>query len=286
MNNINKIDPREQNYLQISRCIEPMLSSLYYIGKLPTERIPSVAIVGTRKPTRYGQEITYKLCYELATRGAVIISGMALGVDAIAHTAALDAGGVTIAVQANGLDNLTPMTNRALGERIVQQGGLVISEYEPGMPPLAHQFLARNRIVSGLADAVVVTEAASRSGTLNTAAHALAQGKEVYAVPGNVTSPMSAGCNQLIRQGATPLLSHQDLVEVLFPTTGDEQARLPMGSNALEQAIIDALSAGLRDGDDICAAAGASPHEFNTALTMLEISGIIAPLGGNRWRIA
>lgn len=284
---INDIRPLEANYLQILQCIDDMPDTLYYLGTLPTERRPSVAIVGSRKPTAYGREVTVQLASELARHGVIIISGLALGVDALAHQATLDAGGTTIAVQANGLHRLSPNTNRQLGERIVKQGGAIISQYEPGIEPMQHRFLERNRIVSGLADAIIVIEAAARSGTLSTAAHALNQGKELFAVPGNITSPMSAGCNQLLRQGAMPVTSVEDVLSILIPasTTDNAQRPLPLGSTPLEQAIIDALIDGLRDGDEILAKAKADSNNFNTSLTMLEINGIITPLGANRWTL-
>lgn len=286
MHKINEIRPLELDYLQISRCIDNLPTIFYSIGTIPAQRTPTVAIVGSRKPTAYGREVTEQLASELARRGVVVVSGLALGVDAIAHKAALDTGGTTIAVLANGLDKITPTTNRQLGERIIREGGAIISEYPVGIPPLQHQFLARNRIVSGISDAVIVTEAGSRSGTLNTAAHALAQGKEVFAVPGNITSPMSAGCNHLLRQGATAVTCADDVLSVIMPAaTTDSQAPLPLGTNEVEQAIIDALARGERDGDEILAGLGAEPSEFNTALTMLEINGIVRPLGANNWTL-
>jgi DNA processing protein len=287
MYKINEIRPLELDYLQISRCIDDLPAMFYSIGSLPTERMATVAIVGSRKPTAYGREVTQQLAGDLARRGVVIVSGLALGVDAIAHKAALDAGGTTIAVLANGLDKITPTTNRQLGERIIKEGGAIISEYPVGIPPLQHQFLARNRIVSGISDAVIVTEAGARSGTLNTAAHALSQGKDVFAVPGNITSPMSAGCNHLLRQGATAVTSVDDILSVIMPVAAnDNQAPLPFGANDVEQAIIEALAKGQRDGDEILAHMSIEPGEFNTALTMLEINGIIKPLGANNWTLS
>ena len=150
---------------------------------------------------------------------------------------------------------------------------------------MLHRFLERNRLVSGLSDIVVITEAAARSGTLNTAAHALTQGKDVYVVPGNITSPMSAGCNQLLRQGAMPLLDPDDLLDLLVPSVSTDQLPIPLGSTPAEQAIIDAVASGLRSGDDILAKLQIETNEFNTALTMLEINGIITPLGANQWRL-
>lgn len=189
-------------------------------------------------------------------------------------------------MQANGLHQFYPSTNQKLGEAIIVSGGAVISEYGEGIEPMKHRFLERNRLVSGLADCIIITEAAARSGTLNTAAHALVQGKDVYVVPGNITSPMSAGCNQLLRQGAIPLLSADDIIERLLPSSASAQTALPIGSTPLEQAIIDALASGLRSGDDILVQVKAAASDFNTALTMLEIHGIIKPLGANNWRLS
>lgn len=258
---------------------------MYYIGTLPAERTPTIAIVGTRKPTRYGQEVTARLSADLAKRGIIIVSGMALGVDGIAHRAALDNGGLTIAVQANGLDRLYPATHRQLGQDIIQNGGAIISEYDPGTPGLPHQFLERNRIVSGLSDAVLITEASARSGTLNTANHALEQGKDVFVVPGNITSPLSAGCNQLLKHGATPVTCAEDIVEVLAPQLLESQTQLALGENPLQTAILTHIQAGVRDGDELQRLAEVEPHVFSSELTLMEINGVIRNLGANQWTI-
>lgn len=194
---INTITPDKHKYLQIIDSIANKPRILHYMGILPKERITSVAIIGTRKPTSYGKEIAHMLAYELAKRGVIVISGMALGIDAIAHRGALEAGGTTLAVLGNGLDTIYPSSHKDLARQIIAQGGALISEYAPEELARPHYFLQRNRIVSGLSDAVIVVEAASRSGTLNTAAHALEQGREIFAVPGNITSPLSSGCNIL-----------------------------------------------------------------------------------------
>ena len=282
---INHISPQENKFTQIITSIAVVPEKLYYIGELPTERRPTVAIVGTRKPTAYGKEVTQQLATDLARRGVVIVSGMALGVDATAHRATLDAGGTTIAVLGNGLPELTPSTNRDLGERIIAHGGAVISEYEPHTPAYPAHFLERNRIVSGLSDAILITEAAARSGTLNTASHALEQGREVFVVPGNITSPLSAGCNALLRQGATPVTSAQDILEVIAPQLLQPQTQLALGDNPLQTAIIQQLQAGIRDGDELQRITAAPAGAFSTELTMMEINGLIRSLGGNQWTL-
>ena len=146
-------------------------------------------------------------------------------------------------------------------------------------------FLERNRIVAGLADAVLITEAAARSGTLNTAAHALAQGKEVFVVPGNITSPMSSGCNALIKQGAHVALSADDIIQVIAPELLRQQSTLPLGSTPAEIAILQQLKDGVRDGDEIQRNTELSAVEITTALTMLELSGAIHGLGANQWTL-
>lgn len=285
MAKINTTSPDTNNFLQIAQSIVLMQNKLYYIGTIPAERRPTVAIVGTRKPTGYGKEVTYRLAYDLAAKGVVIVSGMALGIDGIAHRAALDASGTTIAILGNGLPTLYPSSHRQLGEDIIRAGGAIISEYEPGMPALAHQFLERNRLVSGISDAVLVTEAAQKSGTLNTVGHALEQGREVFAVPGNITSPLSAGCNHMIRQGATPVTRAEDILEVIAPELLSPQAQLALGDNPLQAKIIQLLQQGMRDGDQLQIASEVPAHEFSAELTMLELSGAVRALGANQWTL-
>ena len=187
---INRIDPDKHEYLQIISTIAKKPKALYYTGKLPPKRQPTVAIVGTRKPSSYGKEVAHRLAFELAREGVVIVSGLALGTDGIAHRGALEAGGTTIAVLANSVDSIYPRSHKDLGNQILTSDGAILSEYEPPTEPRMYQFLARNRIISGISDAVIIVEATSRSGTLSTATHALDQGRELFAVPGNITSMM------------------------------------------------------------------------------------------------
>jgi DNA processing protein len=284
--NINSTSPDKHKFLKVLAKIDKPVKTVFYSGDIPSTRIPTVAIVGTRKPTAYGKEITYKLAADLAKKGVVIVSGLALGVDGTAHTAACDAGGITVAVLPSGLPRIYPSSHRGLAERILETGGALITEYEEGMTN-AYQsnLLARNRIVSGLADAILITEAAARSGTLNTAAHALAQGKEIFVVPGNITSPMSAGCNALIKQGAHVATVADDIIEHIAPQLLQQQTQFNLGSNPAESAIITELQAGLRDGDEIQRKTGLSSTEFNTSLTMLEVQGTIRALGANQWTL-
>lgn len=284
---INEITPDTHKYLQIMSVIANKPKRLYYTGNLPSERVPTLAVVGTRKPTTYGREVTATLVTDLARKGVVIVSGLALGVDALAHQAALDARGTTIAIIPSVLPHIQPSTNRDLAERIVRHGGAIICEHGADEPYIVGKwsFLERNRLVAGIADAILITEANARSGTLNTAMHALDQGKEVFVVPGNITSPQSAGCNALIRQGATPVTCAEDILAVIAPHHKAGQPQLPLGDTPAESAILQALSSGLRDADEIQRTTAIDAAEFTTALTMLEINGTIRPLGANQWTI-
>lgn len=282
---INSVTPDSHPFLTPLTGLAKVPPTIYYRGKLPNTRVPSVAIVGTRKPTRYGQEVTTQFAAELAAKGIVIISGLALGTDALAHRACLEAGGTTLAVMANSVESIYPRTNFQLGEAIIAQGGAVLSEYDAPTPPRDFQFLARNRIVSGLADAILITEAAARSGTLSTAAHALEQGKEVFVIPGNITSPMSAGCNALLKQGAHVATCAEDILEIIAPDLLRPQSALPLGNTPLETKILSLLQTGTRDGDTIHQETGVPIADFNHALTMLELAGTIRSLGGNQWTL-
>jgi DNA processing protein len=282
---INRVTPSSQPYLRPLSDISKTPEYIFFRGRLPERRVPSVAIVGTRKPTTYGKEVTNTLATSLARRGVVIISGLALGTDSIAHRACLEVGGTTLAVMANSVEQIYPRAHAALAEHIVEQGGALLSEYEPPTNPRDYQFLARNRIVSGLADAILITEAAERSGTLSTAAHALEQGKEVFVVPGNITSPMSAGCNALLKQGAHVATCAEDILEVIAPDLLTTQASLPLGNTPLETSILQHIHNGLRDGDEIQRQTESSTADFNLALTMLELAGSIRSLGANQWTL-
>jgi DNA processing protein len=259
---------------------------MYFTGELPAGRIPTIAIVGTRKPTSYGREVAHRLTYELAQKGVIVVSGLALGTDAVAHRGALAAGGTTLAVLANSVDTIYPRSHEALAKEIVASGGAILSEYEPPTGARAYQFLARNRIVSGLSDAVIVVEATARSGTLSTAAHALEQGKEVFAVPGNITSPLSAGCNTLLKQGAHPVTGTEDILEVIAPQYVTRQSILPLGTTPLETKIIELLQSGIRDGDQLQQLSGFDAREFSQAITIMEINGTLRALGANQWTIS
>jgi len=281
---INTISISDPCFKQTLATIPHPPKTIYAIGNsLVTS--PAVAIVGTRKPTPYGKSVTLELAEKLAKRGVVIVSGLALGIDGIAHQGALNVGGRTVAVLASGVDLITPTSHRQLAENILAKNGGIISEYEPGTPPLAHQFLERNRLVSGLADAVIVTEASAKSGTMNTVMHALEQGRDVYAVPGNITSMTSAGCNKLIEQGAVPIINIDAFVDRFAPLETAPKQQLLLAETTEEQAIIELIQAGIKDADEIRKKTRLDPATFSMTLTMLELRGVIRPLGANHWSL-
>jgi DNA processing protein len=245
---------------------------------------PCVAIVGSRKVSPYGREVTKRLARELAEQGIVIVSGLAFGVDAIAHEAALEAGGQAIAVLPSPLDNIYPASHHGLARRILGQGGALVTEYPSGTGSFKGNFVARNRIIAGLADAVLITEAALKSGSLHTARFALNAGRDVLAVPGNITSATSEGTNNLIKSGAMPVTEVSDILFALGiePSTTTK----PNGATTAEQDIINLIAAGTTDGTLIQAASGLTAEEFNQTLTMLELNGKIRSLGSNHWGLS
>lgn len=246
---------------------------------------PSIAVVGSRKVSAYGKIVTTQLTEGLAKAGLVIISGLALGVDSLSHKAALDGGGLTIAVLPCGLDRIYPATHRMLARRILEQGGALITEYPEGTGVYPSNFIARNRIASGLADAVLITEAAEKSGSLHTARFALEQGKDVLAVPGNITSPTSVGTNNLIKSGANPVTCVDDVLYAMGLAPISTKREAPRGQDPDEQLLLDLLFAGVSDGHELLAKSGLEVSHFNQTLTMLEIRGLIRPLGNNSWSL-
>jgi DNA processing protein len=246
---------------------------------------PRVAIVGSRGLTPYGRRVTIELARQLAEQGVVIVSGLALGVDATAHQATLDAGGLAIAVLPSPVDNIYPATNRSLAERIVAGGGVLVSEYADDIFSFKQNFIARNRLVAAFSQAVLITEAAEKSGSLHTARFALEQGKEVLAVPGPITSPTSVGTNNLIKAGAIPVTSYLDVLHALKLEDHHTPVKHVRGRNANEQIVLDLLLEGVNDGEQLLKRSRLSVSEFNQVLTMLEIGGKVRCLGNNHWAI-
>ena len=295
----NQISPLEHNFTEVLDAIALKPKTLYFYGKMPENvskndkmgRPKTVAIVGSRHNTRYGEEIAYQMAYELAKKGVIVISGLAYGIDSISHKGALDGGGRTIAVLGTPIDQIYPKSHEKLAQDIIKQDGAIISELAPGAKYYPKTtFLERNRIIAGLSDIVVVVEAAIRSGSLNTAAHALEQGKEVFAVPGNITNHYSEGCNKLIRQGANPYTCLDDLLRILFPEDFVKRHRKAtervLSADTKEEAtILQALAQGLRSGEDIIKTTDLTAAVFNQTITLLEIKGQVRSLGANNWSL-
>lgn len=246
---------------------------------------PWVAIVGSRKATGYGRAVTAQLAQELARAGLVVVSGLALGIDGIAHRAALEAGGLTVAVLGGGLDHIHPRAHQPLAAQIVRSGGALISEYPVGSPVYPQNFIARNRLVSGLSRGVIITEAAHKSGTLHTARFALEQGRDVFAVPGQITSGSSAGTNTLIKSGAQLITGSEDVLQSFGLGTAAKNKPPPKGDTPQEQRLLDLLQQGDHDGRELLAKSGLDVRIFNQSLTMLEITGKIRSLGADLWSL-
>jgi DNA processing protein len=237
---------------------------------------PSVAIVGARSCSSYGSQVARMLGRELAAAGLVVVSGMARGVDGEAHRGALEAGGETVAVLGCGVDRDYPAAHAHLARGICQTG-FVVSEYAPGVEPAPWRFPARNRIIAGLALATVIVEARERSGALITADFALEEGREVFAVPGEITSTLSAGTNALLRMGATPLTSPADVLEALgIEATGP--AHLDLGEHAAS--VLAALSQAAAGADELGRVTGLDAAALATALAELELAGAVAEADG------
>jgi DNA processing protein len=250
------------------RAIHDPPVGLFLRGEGPEEllRRPAVAIVGARACSPYGAQVARSLGRELAAVGLVVVSGLARGIDGEAHRGALDADGLTVAVLGCGVDRDYPASNRDLARRVCERG-LVVSEYAPGVEPAPWRFPARNRVVAGLAVATIVVEARERSGALITADLALDEGREVFAVPGEITSVLSKGTNALLRQGATALTSADDVLEAL----GLERAEAPEVP-AEAAALVALLPA---SADELVRATGREAGDLAAALCELELAGVV-----------
>lgn len=257
---------------------------LYVRGTLIEEDTWAVAVVGTRRVSAYGRQVTDGIASDLASHGVTIISGLARGVDAIAHQSALKAGGRTIAVLGCGVDRIYPPEHAQLAQQIMSSGAMV-SDFAPGTPPDASNFPPRNRIISGLAVATVVVEAGETSGALITAQFAVDQGREVFAVPGNILAPQSRGTNQLISQGAHPLLSVRDLLEIVNYTqvANQRSVRKAVPADEIEGKVLGALSQEPLHMDEIRNQTGLPIERVSASLVMLELKGLVRHLGGQNY---
>ena len=273
---------------------------LYVYGETDlTDRFP-VAVVGTRRASAYGLTHTREIAAELAQTGVCVVSGLALGIDAAAHTGALDGGGRTVAVLGSALDKPYPQENEPLMRRILESGGSVVSEYAPGTPPSRYSFLQRNRIIAGMCLGTVVTEGPRRSGALNTATRTLENGREVFALPGNVDSPGAQLPNMLISEGARLVTGAADILSALviepkdapkaaqaavapMEAPAEKKPHIPGGLDETQRAICAALLAGEADFDALCAVSGLESDELGALLIEMEMDGLVTPLAGTRY---
>ncbi|WP_353397479.1 DNA-processing protein DprA [Hydrogenophaga sp. 5NK40-0174] len=269
---------------------------LFVEGQLDLLKHPTrLAMVGSRNPTPQGVENARAFSHALASAGLCVVSGLARGIDGAAHEGALDAAGPTIAVVGTGLDQTYPKRHAGLAERIVTQGGAIVSEYLLGTPPLAAHFPQRNRIVSGLSQGTLVVEATLQSGSLITARQALEQGREVFAIPGSIHAPQVKGCHALIRQGAKLVESAQDVLEDLRlapakgaknqdPSLGDHSQPSLLPAEACDNSILEAMGFDPMGLDAIQARTGLGTAKLQADLLELELDGVIARLPGGLWQ--
>lgn len=278
------ITRRDERYPPILAEIYDPPPVLYVRGELDPPDVSSVAIVGTRGASAYGKMAAEQLASGLAAAGVTVVSGLALGVDTAAHRGALDSGGRTIAVLASGLDRIYPSQNARLAEQIVEHGALM-SEFPLGIKPDAMNFPRRNRIISGLTWGTLVVEAGERSGALITAAFASEQGREVLAVPGSIFSAKSKGTNALIRDGATPVASAQDVLSELQPNRIPRQLSVAdiVPLDETERSLLDVLSGEPVHIDEVAREVSLPMSLVSSALAMLELKGAVRQVGGMQY---
>jgi DNA processing protein len=285
---ISVVPCQDNRYPEALKNIEDAPLVLYMKGEyIPEDRF-AIGVVGSRNHTPYGESVTQRIACELSAAGFTIISGLARGIDTLSHKSALAAGGRTIAVLGSGPDVYYPAENRGLSERI-SSSGCVISEFLPGTMPNKENFPRRNRLISGLSLGILVVEATDNSGSLITAAYALEQNKEVFAVPGNITSRNSEGTNKLIKQGAKIVLNTDDIIEELAPVlkgyirTGRKEGLQLEGE---ESRLCTMLSREPKHVDLISRESGMSINQLLGLLLSLELKGIVKQAGGKRFYIA
>ena len=282
---MQELSIKHKLYPKALRAVHNPPNNLFVRGTIQDK--PLVALVGSRKPTAYGEAVAYRIAADLARAGVGIVSGLAYGIDATVHRGALEAGGYTIAVLGSGLDTIYPRQHAPLAREIVRSGGAVISEYPAGTPPLKHHFPARNRIIAGICLATIVIEAEAKSGSLITAKLALEENRVVGAVPGPITSTRSNGPHYLLKEGALVVTSAADILSEL-----DENLIVPARQiqttgqlSALERNVIEALSNGPLDSETLAARTKLEISELLAHLTLLEMNGIVRPVAAAEWAL-
>ena len=283
---IKFVSLKDANYPENLRGISDAPSILYYIGELKKSDKNAVAIVGSRKMSGYGREVADKFATELSIMGITIVSGLALGIDAVAHKACVEAGGRGIVVLASGLDTISPLTNRWIALEIVKKGGAIISEYPLGQTPQRTFFPSRNRIISGLSKAVIVVEGLRKSGTLLTASAAAEQGRTVFAVPGYITSPLSAAPHFLIQNGSKLITSTQDILEELDMQlkVDFEEVEKIMPENEMEEKLLEIIGKEPLHLDEVARISSLKASDVSTILTFMELKGMVKNMGGGVYK--
>lgn len=281
---INIVTIADDNYPKLLKEIWNPPALLYFKGNLLEKDAFTLGVVGTRKISSYGRQITPGLVRDLVTNGFTIVSGLALGIDSLAHQTTIETGGKTVAVLGSGIDNASiyPSQNRYLASQIIEAGGAVISEYPMGTIAIPTNFPHRNRIISGLSLGTLVIEAAEESGALITARYALDQNREVFAVPGSIFSPTSVGPNNLIKMGAKAVTSVNDILETLNLVQAADFAenKKIIPASPEEEKILNHLSLEPTHIDKIIAASGLDAAKVGAILTLMEMRGMIKNLGG------
>lgn len=272
---IGRVKLGDRDYPELLNYIANPPETLYYAGNITIASKASIAVVGARKATYYGKWAAYGLAKKLSEYGIGVVSGMAYGIDSYAHKGAVENQGETIAVLGCGIDICYPDSNRALRENILNEG-LILSEYEPGTPPMPFRFPMRNRIISGLCIGTIVVEAGLSSGSLITAECAAEQGRNIYALPGNINSMCSFGTNKLIKDGATPLIVFDDIIDELGITRQNPTEALKIELGKDERKIYEyILRSGETTTDSICGHTGKPPSDVNAMVTILEMKGLL-----------
>jgi len=283
---VNTLTLTSSSLPSVLRQIYPSIKQLHCAGTPLGEILtrPRVAIVGSRKASLYGRSVTIDLATKLSRAGVVIVSGLAFGVDYYAHRAVIEASGCAVAVLPTPLTKISPVGHYHLAGDILKNGGTLISEYQAGDVIHKGNFVIRNRIVSALADVLVIPEAARNSGSLHTARFALEQGKTVMAVPGNINSPLSEGCNNMIKSGAIPVTDVSDIFFALKINPEAKPKTIVRGSLEQRQ-IFELIAEGVNMQEDLATASQLSVPEISSALTALELRGYIRPMGGGAWTV-
>jgi DNA processing protein len=276
MNTVKQVKIGDKEYPELLKYISNPPKIIYYMGNIQIASMPSIAVVGARKATSYGKWAAFEFAKKLSQYGIVVVSGMAYGIDSFAHKGAVENNGKTIAVLGCGIDICYPAQNKGLRERILKEDGLIMSEYEPGTPPLPFRFPLRNRIISGISIGTIVIEAGISSGSLITAEYAAEQGRNIYTLPGNINSMCSLGTNKLIKDGAIPLITLDDIIDELGIARSADIDLTGINLGKDEKEVYEhILHAGETTIDLICRSIGKLPSEVNAIITILEMKGLL-----------